>query len=214
MDNSPLSWVDPWGRGLYRAGQAYQEPSRSNYSLEELANATEADIFGPPHFIDTRTGYDPLASGDGTSSQGLGVDLAMLAIGMAIVDPFLEVALPALEESLAASRLGRCATETTASPWVMGSYREMQAITAGQRGAIQAHHILEERHLLNWGLDASEAPAVVLSREEHAAVTSLLRQELSYGRVYSPDEVWSAYQRVYAGAPEWLDAVSAYFKKP
>ena len=109
---------------------------------------------------------------------------------------------------------GLMAAEPTANPWVMGSYREMQAITVGQRGAIQAHHILEERHLLNWGLSASEAPAVVLSRAEHTTVTSLLRQELPYGQVYSREAVWNAYQRVYSGTPEWLDSISIYFKKP
>jgi hypothetical protein len=89
----------------------------------------------------------------------------------------------------------------------------MQAVTAGERGALQAHHILEERHLLNWGLDAAEAPAVVLSRAEHTAVTNLLRQELPYRQVHTPEAVWNAYQKIYAEAPEWLNSISVYFKK-
>jgi len=106
------------------------------------------------------------------------------------------------------------AAESLANPWVMGTYREMQALTAGERGALQAHHILEERHLLSWGLNASEAPAVMLSRQEHIMVTGLLRQELPYGGIYSREAVWNGYQKVYSQAPEWLDSISIYFKKP
>jgi RHS repeat-associated protein len=130
VGNSPLSWVDPWGRGLYTPGQAFQEPSSSNYSLEQLANATEADIFGPPTFVDMSAGYDPLAAGaPGSISfggggrfavgdysspalapglQDIAGDLAlMVAIGMA-TDGLGDLFLPEMEGLLAAKRLERC----------------------------------------------------------------------------------------------------------
>ena len=103
--------------------------------------------------------------------------------------------------------------EGAGSPWMIGPYREMQMLTEGEGGALQAHHILEERHLLNWGLDASEAPAVILSRQQHTIVTNMLRQELPFGGIYSRQAVWNAYQKVYAEAPDWLDSISVYFNK-
>jgi RHS repeat-associated protein len=96
--------------------------------------------------------------------------------------------------------------------WITGTYQQMKTLTAGERGILQAHHILEERHLVNWGLDASHAPAVILSQQEHQIVTSLLRQKLPYGEVYSREAVWEAYQEVYSEVPEWLELISAYFK--
>jgi hypothetical protein len=101
----------------------------------------------------------------------------------------------------------------SSTTWVVGSYRELQALSAGQRGAIQAHHILEQRHLVNWGLDPRVAPAVLLPREEHLAISAMLRRELPYGQIYSRESVWSAYERIYADTPEWLETIGSYFKR-
>ncbi len=73
---------------------------------------------------------------------------------------------------------------------------------------------LDGRVLEKRGLDALESPSVLLSREEHTAVTSMLRNELPYGQVHSPESVWRAYQNVYSEAPEWLGAIEPYFRKP
>ncbi|HSW39754.1 MAG TPA: hypothetical protein VLL97_09710, partial [Acidobacteriota bacterium] len=94
-------------------------------------------------------------------------------------------------------------------------YRELQAVTRGQRGAIQAHHILEQRHLRAWGYSADEilqAPSQVLSRAEHTALNRSLQRELPTGTEYTRSQVWSAYERVYQNYPGYLDAISSYFK--
>ncbi|MBI1928689.1 hypothetical protein HYR99_31150 [Candidatus Poribacteria bacterium] len=94
------------------------------------------------------------------------------------------------------------------------SYRQAQAVTRGVRGKLQAHHILEARHLWAWGCggEIADAPAVVLSRVEHQAITNALRQALPYGRIYAKGQVWQVYQRVYANYPEFLKAIERFFR--
>lgn len=94
------------------------------------------------------------------------------------------------------------------------TYREAKALTRGLRGAIQAHHLKEVRHLKRMGLTAKEianAPAVVLTRADHQAVTAALRDAMPYGKVYDSQRIWSELQRVYANFPDWLDAIRHYF---
>lgn len=94
-------------------------------------------------------------------------------------------------------------------------YSELQAVTKGQGGAIQAHHILEQRHLRAWGFTEAEianAPAQVLGRTEHQALSRALSEALPTGTRYSPSQVWSKYQEVYKSYPGYLDAIKSYFQ--
>ncbi len=91
-------------------------------------------------------------------------------------------------------------------------YSQGKNLTKGRGGDIQAHHILEARHLRNWGEDDLAAPSVVLSRTDHQELNRRLAEELSTGRSYSREEVWERYQEVYADHPELLDAIRGYFE--
>lgn len=59
------------------------------------------------------------------------------------------------------------------------------------------------------GLDAL---AVVLPRADHQRFTNELRAKLPYGRGYTHEKVWIAYQEVYADFPDFLQAVEKYFR--
>jgi uncharacterized protein RhaS with RHS repeats len=97
----------------------------------------------------------------------------------------------------------------------IGSYKNLRELTAGFDGDFQAHHILEVRHLRNWGYAADaidDAPAIILDRTEHTALTNALSEALPYGEAYTRAEVWEVYQDIYAAYPDWLDAISGYFQ--
>src|SRR5712692_8811268 len=90
-------------------------------------------------------------------------------------------------------------------------YIEAAKLTRGLDGATQAHHLVEVRHLINWGLDALRAPAVILDRGDHQALTNLLRKALPYGDTYGKSEVWNAYRSAYNDHPDWLKGIEKYF---
>ena len=95
---------------------------------------------------------------------------------------------------------------------VIRPYREARKLTAGHGGKIQAHHLVEARHARRWGLDPNDAPALVMSKEAHQAVTRTLRRLMPYGRTYTREEVLRAYRVAYAGHRQWLEAVERYIR--
>jgi RHS repeat-associated protein len=109
-------------------------------------------------------------------------------------------------------QIGRHALVGPTSP--IAPYNVLQQVTAGHRGAIQAHHILEVRHLRAWGYSAAEiaaAPAQVLTRAEHTVISTQLARLLPTGARYTREQVWNAYQIAYRNYPEYLNAVARYF---
>lgn len=109
----------------------------------------------------------------------------------------------------------RSAVTQAESPWIMGAYDDLATLTAGQKHAIEAHHLLEQRIMKMWGYTDAEiakAPAVILSQAEHQVITAALLKELPKGGVYSQSQVAAAYQKVYAEAPEWLNAIKGHLK--
>lgn len=93
-------------------------------------------------------------------------------------------------------------------------YNVLQGVTKGHRGAIQAHHLVERRHLIRWGYSArqiAEAPAQVLSQSEHQAISRALQEALPTRRSYTRDAVWRAYQKVYAEYPQYLKSIQHIF---
>ncbi len=108
-------------------------------------------------------------------------------------------------------QVGRHALVGPTSP--IAPYNVLQSVTKGHAGAIQAHHILEARHLRAWGYTTAEiasAPAQVLSQAEHNAISRALAQQLPTGVRYTREQVWNAYQIVYRNYPEYLNAIARY----
>ncbi len=89
----------------------------------------------------------------------------------------------------------------------IGTYAEMAKLTKGFKGEIQAHHLVEARHLERLGLSASTAPTVVIDKVTHQTITNTLRTEMPYGKNirYTREQMMNAYQKVYPS--QWLDYV-------
>jgi hypothetical protein len=58
------------------------------------------------------------------------------------------------------------------------SYSEQAAVTAGQRGQVQAHHLIEKRFARQIGGDTDEWASIVATRAEHQAFTNAWRREI------------------------------------
>ncbi len=71
--------------------------------------------------------------------------------------------------------------------------------------------ISEARHARNWGLDEGSIPAIVLTKEDHDAITKLLFDRLPRGTEHSRERVWAVYQEAYSKYPDGLDAIRRYF---
>jgi len=87
----------------------------------------------------------------------------------------------------------------------IGKYAEMAKLTKGYKGVIQAHHLVEARHLEGLGISAAEAPAVIIDRATHQPITNLLRDGMPYGAKYNPEQMMNTYQQVYPS--QWMDYV-------
>ncbi|HRE75623.1 MAG TPA: RHS repeat-associated core domain-containing protein [Flavobacteriales bacterium] len=93
-------------------------------------------------------------------------------------------------------------------------YKEAQKLTRGFKGSIQAHHIVESRHLRRLGMGhlVREAPAIVLTRAEHQAITRVLNQLLKLGNTYEKEVVLEAYRIAYKDFPTWIKAAENFLK--
>ena len=94
-------------------------------------------------------------------------------------------------------------------------YRLLVDLKKGQGAALQAHHILESRHLRNtfrWTEAQSlQAPAQILTQAEHIVINTQLTKKLPTGVVYTKRQIWAAYQAVYAKYPGYLAAIAHLF---
>jgi len=100
-----------------------------------------------------------------------------------------------------------------------GRYKNLQKLTRGKRGAIQAHHIAEKRfaNLLRGRPHPNDMPAVILTDQQHTKITSELFKRLHTNRRYTKKdlpEIWQKYQEVYTqlGYAEWLQDIEHYFR--
>jgi RHS repeat-associated protein len=235
--------LDP-NSGFYYNRARWLDPRVGRFASADPLDATASDPASLHRYLyayaDPVNRTDPTGLFGDFSLGGLGAAMAIGATLNAItsINPqstFQSIAIAALEGAaqgaafyvagaLAARLAWRIATATKvlqvgrfplvgpSSP--IAPYNVLQEVTAGQRGAIQAHHLLEARHLRYWGYSAAEiaeAPAQVLSRAEHAAITKALQAELKTGVAYSREAVWQAYQKVYANYPQYLAAIERYF---
>lgn len=94
----------------------------------------------------------------------------------------------------------------------LGTYTQMVKLTKGFKGAFQAHHIAEVRHLKAFALSTKNAPTVILSRADHALMTSTLQKLLPYGQTYSKAQVIAAYREAYKDSPVWLNLAIKYLQ--
>jgi len=91
----------------------------------------------------------------------------------------------------------------------IGTYSEMAKLTKGYKGTIQAHKLVEWRHLKTSGMSKSEVPAVILERTTHQDITNALRTELRYGEKYTTSQMMNSYQNVYTES-KWIEIIKAF----
>jgi hypothetical protein len=101
---------------------------------------------------------------------------------------------------------------------VIMPYSRAKIFTRGWEGKFQAHHALEVQMMEDFKMGSAEdAPAIILSKTDHEAITAALdaaRKEFKSTmghEVSTPQELWTIYQKVYAGRPAWLEAIKSYF---
>jgi RHS repeat-associated protein len=228
-------WYDDFA--AYSEGQAWQDPAEGYKTSDPreiaaiLGDYLAGDNLDDIYYV-AQEGYYSLdinAYWDGTnavyevgrkSNAGPGDGLNWGAGGRALVRllvPFGDSIYPEEEEPGYDPKKVTIATEVP-MPFGPGggikggiaAYAKLQQITKGSKGLIQAHHIVEARHLERLGLSVSNAPSVILSREKHLEITNQLRQLLPFGKSYTTPEIMSAYQKVYSAHPEWLKAAASY----
>ena len=89
-------------------------------------------------------------------------------------------------------------------------YSVQARVTAGYRGEIQAHHLIERRFVRVMGGDPNDWASIVVTRAEHQAFTNAWRRAIPYGpgtRAATRAQVESAARRIYADYPEILSAL-------
>ncbi|MEZ5096454.1 MAG: hypothetical protein R2731_10235 [Nocardioides sp.] len=89
-------------------------------------------------------------------------------------------------------------------------FSTQRSITAGQRGAIQAHHLIERRFARQIGGNTDDWATIVVTRSEHQVFTNMWRQAIPYGagtRTASRAQIEGAARQIYADYPEILQAL-------
>ncbi len=98
----------------------------------------------------------------------------------------------------------------------IGSYAELSKLTKGFEQEIQAHHLIEVRHLERNGFSVeqiAQSPACILTRAEHKAISNALEGALHTGKTYSLSTVLKTYKKIHAGHPDWLEAIDIWIKQ-
>jgi hypothetical protein len=89
-------------------------------------------------------------------------------------------------------------------------FSTQRAITAGQRGTIQAHHLIERRFARQIGGSTDDWATIVVTRSEHQVFTNAWRQAIPYGagtRTASRAQIEGAARQIYSDYPEILRAL-------
>lgn len=90
-------------------------------------------------------------------------------------------------------------------------FSTQRAITAGQRGAIQAHHLIERRFANVMGGSTDDWATIVVTRSEHQVFTNAWRQAIPYGQdgtgMATRAQVEGAARNIYRDYPEILQAL-------
>jgi hypothetical protein len=211
FDDQESEWI---GQRLYALGTINEGARWAALGLQ-----TTLDIAGALLGVDVFESVSVLASGGGGFWDAMNIFMAVAPVGhLGKVAGKLNKAFKTARRAGKGSGLAASAARHL---FKILPYRQAQKLTRGWGGDIAAHHILEGRHLKNWGRSAeiADAPAVILTWAEHNRITQALRAKLPYksprfsGR-HEKEEVWAAYQEVYTrlGYPEWLDSIEKYFR--
>ena len=149
----------------------------------------EDDVYQPPYHIGEVIGPQILIGGARLTPRvtGLGTTAAPrpLATGGATTSAF---------------------SNLTHSSFGIAPYRAQQ--TAGHRGEIAAHQLIERRFADVMDQAVGDMPSIVVTRPEHQVFTNAWRAEIPYGsRNVTPTQVNDAARRVYADYPEILQAL-------
>lgn len=89
-------------------------------------------------------------------------------------------------------------------------YSVQRLLTAGQGGAIQAHHLIEKRFANVLGGNTDNWASIVVTRAEHQQFTNAWSTAIPHGagtRNASRAQIESAARKIYAGYPEILNAL-------
>ena len=116
---------------------------------------------------------------------------------------------PASGTSVAANGASKFGNLTHSSAGI-APFSTQRAITAGQRGAIQAHHLIERRFARQIGGSTDDWATVVVTRSEHQVFTNAWRQAIPYGagtRTASRAQIEGAARQIYSDYPEILRAL-------
>ena len=91
----------------------------------------------------------------------------------------------------------------------------MKNYTKGYKGAVQAHHILEQR-IFKSKYNTNDMLSIVIPRDLHQEFTDAWRQALDYGSDYAellknPEELRKIITQVYENHPEILELALDYY---
>lgn len=92
----------------------------------------------------------------------------------------------------------------------VGTFLKLRTLAKGM--GFEIHLLVEVRHLQRLLKSTGKAPAVVLTKAEHKALTKELRNLLPYGQNYSKEKIISAYKAAYKNKPEWLKLALDYLQ--
>jgi RHS repeat-associated protein len=97
----------------------------------------------------------------------------------------------------------------------IASYEALSRVVAVLGGVFQAHHLIEVKILEHFGLPTDEAPAVIMTKEEHEKITGELEKLLPPEEIehMTEEEIQRAYEKAYKDHPEWIDEVKRYFQR-
>ena len=86
------------------------------------------------------------------------------------------------------------------------------------KAGLEVHHLIEQRFAETLGVNPSNIPSIVLTREEHRVFTNRWRQAIGYNNMNSPlitsratrALIWEKAQEVYYDRPDLLEAIRRF----
>jgi len=92
------------------------------------------------------------------------------------------------------------------------AYSTQRGVTAGGRGSIQAHHLIEKRFKDIMGGKTDDWATIVVTRGEHQEFTNAWRKAIPYGAngtgIATRSQIENAARKIYEDYPEILEALS------
>lgn len=158
-------------------------------------------------FIETyKVSYD-IGSGVGLFAT---IALGAASAGKALLSAFARDGGAAAVSAGSVATASRFRSLTHAGSGI-APYSVQRAVTAGQGGSIQAHHLIEQRFADVMGQAIGEMPSIVVTRAEHQVFTNAWREAIPYGSngtgMATRAQVEGAARQIYSEYPEILRAL-------